>query len=425
MTALLYPLITPYRQLIGLILLLIFQSTLCSGFWTEETPVLEASDEIDIALFGAAVAMDGSIAVVGAYQHPSGGSVRGQAYIFRKVGSNWVEEAILQASDEVNSAWFGTAVAISGTTVLIGAFQHPSGGTSRGQAYIFRYNGSSWVQSQILQASDEFNEAWFGLSLSIQGNLAVIGAPGYSIGANNYGQAYVFRFNGSNWIQEKILKAADEARSSQFGFSVATDGNKIAVGDNNYDTPLPGRGRLFMYSHTGSDWIEEQTLNGSDNPGEFAEFISLDGSRLLIGNPNHSGGGRVYAFEYAAGSWSESQIFGSPDGGVLFGISLSHQGNAAVIGCTGHDSGGGSRGQAYIFRDDGNAWNHEQTLEASDEQDSAQFGYAVSLRTNSAIIGAPSHFSGGIIRGQAYIFNQPTPTPTPAPNRARGWETFE
>ena len=139
---------------------------------------------------------------------------------------------ILTASDKAANDWFGCSVSISGDVAIVGASDAAPGGTlDAGKAYIFRYNGTSWVQEDILTASDKARGDNFGTSVSISGGVAIVGAyyasPGKTAQA---GKAYIFRYNGTSWIQEAILIASDKAEDDRFGNSVSISGNVAIVG---------------------------------------------------------------------------------------------------------------------------------------------------------------------------------------------------
>jgi hypothetical protein len=138
------------------------------------------------------VAIDGNTALIGAYGDDDNGDYSGSAYIFRFNGSTWVQEAKLLASDGAAYDYFGYSVAIYGNTALVGAESDDDNGSSSGSAYIFRFNGSTWVEKPKLLAPD--GAAWddFGHSVAIDGNTALVGAYGDDDKGDSSGSAYVF-----------------------------------------------------------------------------------------------------------------------------------------------------------------------------------------------------------------------------------------
>lgn len=176
-----------------------------------EDAKLTASDAAEDDQFGNSVSISGDVAVVGAPGNDDAGFFSGSAYVYRFDGSTWVEEQKLSASDAADGDRFGSAVSISGDVVLVGAFFSDDAGIGAGSAYIFRFDGNTWVEEQKLTASDAAEGDSFGISVSVSGNVAVIGAERDDDGGSLAGSAYVYRFDGSTWVEEQKLTASDAA----------------------------------------------------------------------------------------------------------------------------------------------------------------------------------------------------------------------
>ena len=172
--------------------------------WVEQAKLI-ASDGEQGDQFGWSVALSGNTALVGARSDEVGGNLfAGSAYIFRRSGGVWSEQANLTASDAVSFDWFGESVAISGNTALVGAWMDDfDGKIDAGSAYAYGWDGSQWVEQAKLTASDGETDDWFGRSVSVSGNTALVGA---SVGGSiDEGSAYVFRWDGSVWTEQAII----------------------------------------------------------------------------------------------------------------------------------------------------------------------------------------------------------------------------
>jgi len=172
-------------------------------------------------------------------------------------------------------------VSLSGNRALVGA---PS---SIGSAYIFNFDGMSWSQVQKLTARDRFSGDKFGWSVSLHDNRALVGAYGDDDNGNNSGSAYVFDFDGMNWSQSAKLIASDGEEDDRFGYSVSLDGDIILVGafsDISYGLDL---GSAYIFSYNGGDWSQRQKLTVGDSKlgDEFGSSVSVSGDRALIGAP--------------------------------------------------------------------------------------------------------------------------------------------
>ena len=204
-----------------------------------DTPTVIAQCELgqlfgsDTALgdhFGEAVAIDGDFLVIGAHADDDMGSFSGSAYVFARQGLEWIEQAKLAADEGALFDAFGLAVTISGDYVAVGALADDDDGGGSGAVYVFAGNGETWVQQAKLTASDPSAGDAFGVSVSLDSDLLVVGAHRVDDAGEDSGAAYVFRRIGSTWTQEAKLIAADADESDFFGEAVAISGDTVIVG---------------------------------------------------------------------------------------------------------------------------------------------------------------------------------------------------
>ena len=161
---------------------------------------LTASDAAAGDVFGARASntsLDGNTAIIGAYLDDDAGNSSGSAYVFVKDETGWSEQAKLTASDAAANDLFGQAVSIASSTVAIGSYFDDDLGSHSGSAYIFRRSGTTWSEEAKLLPGDGAEADQFGFSISMSGNAVVIGAPFDDDLGTDSGSAYVFRFNGT------------------------------------------------------------------------------------------------------------------------------------------------------------------------------------------------------------------------------------
>ncbi len=215
--------------------------------WEDKTEdsIITADDGEVADHFGVSVSLSGTAGLVGApwEDEPCGGGTNcdaGAAYVFRSnaTGWNWIQEAKLTAADAQSGDEFGTSVSISGNVAIVGSpFDDEAAADDVGSAYVFRFDPQSgqWNQEARLTASDGVAFDDFGISVSISGDLAIVGAwhddevcedPEFC----NSGSAYVFRFNGFDWNEEAKLSASDASAFDSFGASVSVDGDRAVAG---------------------------------------------------------------------------------------------------------------------------------------------------------------------------------------------------
>ena len=327
------------------------------------------------------------------------------------------EEKKLTASDGALGDQFGYSVSVSGDTAVVGASEDDcAAGGACGAAYIYRFNGTSWVEVQKLTASDAGLVDSFGTSVSLSGDTVIVGAYGDDCAAGDRcGSAYVFRFNGTSWVEEQKLTASDAAADDEFGAAVSLSGDTAVVGAP--ENLNRGGGSAYVFRFNGVAWIEEQKLTASHAKplDKFGDQVSASGDTILVGAPlrdcaagENCGAALVYRFDGT--SWVEEQYLTvkDADAGDRFGKSVSLSGDTALVGADGYDCASVTAcGSAYVFRFNGISWIEEGILTASDERPLSQFGFSVSLNGDTAVVGAPADFcAGGFLPfcGSAYIY---------------------
>jgi hypothetical protein len=356
-----------------------------------EQSKLTASDAACGDYFGVSVAIEGEVAVVSAEGDDHVGTDAGSAYVFRKIGSNWVQEQKLIASDAGAGDRFGSGVAISQGRILVGAFyaRYP-GGFWAGSAYIFRLDGTIWVEEQKLLASDVLPGQRFGWSVALHGNVAAVASISDSVSGDQSGAVYVFRRSGTTWVQEQKVIPADIAPYDYFGTSVSVYNDRVVVGSR-LDDP---RGSAYVFRWNGVSWVEEQKLTPSDNTRYFGVAVAMYGDRIMVGADDNAdpafGTGGAFVYRWNGVTWAEEAKLTASDGdpGDAFGRSVAIRGDRALVGAFGHPRTGDVTGAAYLFQRESTHWVIVKKLTASDVESYDNFAIDVSLAGDAALIGA-------------------------------------
>jgi hypothetical protein len=308
---------------------------------------LSNSDAVKAAWFGSSVTVSGDTIVVGApYEDSNATGVNGDqsdhsassagaAYVFVRNGTNWTQQAYLKASNTDAGDSFGTSVAVSGDTVVVGAWSEASNATGvngdqtdnsapgAGAAYVFARSGTNWTQQAYLKASntdgvlpgEEFGDE-FGVSVAVSGDTIVVGAWGedsIATGLNgdqsdnsavDSGAAYVFVRNGTTWTQEAYLKASNTDAGDIFGSSVAVSGDTVVVGaagtlgfsqgeassatgvnGDQSDDSAPGAGAAYVFVRSGTNWTQQAYLKASNTDADdnFGFSVAVSGDTVAAG----------------------------------------------------------------------------------------------------------------------------------------------
>jgi hypothetical protein len=360
--------------------------------------------------FGCSAAVSGNWAVIGAV----GGNA---AYVYSRIGSNWILYQTLTAGEPSDS--FGHAVAINGTNIVIGA---PNNGDfDQGAAYVFTLAGTLWTQKQKLMKS---NGTWgdhFGASVAINGATIVVGA----LRESNTGAVYIFDSSSSGWIQSQMLTETGGSGENNFGRQVAISGETVAVSAYAFDGLLPvGPGLIYLYVRAGGIWSLQQKLTAKPTDEyRVMQLGGLSGNTLVVGR---YGFARIYV--RTGTTWLEQQELQLPDVQyeplyffyLTVGGSIAFDGDRIVIGASNNRVlGNDSRGTAYIFARNGTTWSFAQKLIAIDGAAEDLFGSATAISGETILVGAPHDDIGvNAETGSAYIFSPISgnilPTITPA-----------
>jgi len=393
--------------------------------WGEVTK-LTASDGADGDRFGRSVAISGDTVIVGAYTEDGVGSWHGAAYVFERNqggADSWGEVTKLTASDGADDDRFGTSVTISGDTVVVGAYYEDGAGSDRGAAYVFERNqggADSWGEVTKLTASDGADDDWFGTSVAISGDTVVVGA--FREGGDR-GAAYVFERNqggADSWGEVTKLAASDAENGDGFGFSMAISGDTVVVGAIEEDGAGSSRGAAYVFVTADGQWKEVAIPRASDAEDDdyFGRSVAISGDTVVVGAAGEDGAGSLsgaaYVFERNQGgadAWGEVAKLAASDGWLYdyFGTSVAISGDTVIVGATGEDGAGSGRGAAYIFeRNQGGAdkWGEVTKLTASDAEDSDQFGTSAAISGDTVVVGAYHEDGAGWNRGAAYVFER-------------------
>ncbi len=339
--------------------------------------------------FGVSVSISGDFAVIGSFRDDDRGVNSGSAYIFMREGASWIEQAKLTANDGTSNDAFGRSVGINGDYVIIGAPGDLSG--ELGSAYIFKRQGTSWVNQVKLRPGDVADGDGFGGTLSIDGDYAIVGSPGDDDMGVNAGAAYFFKRDGVTWTEEVKVTNIQAAADDQFGASVSLDGDYAVVGQAG---PFTVIGAAYVFKHDGGNWTRQTKLTASDSVvnDAFGRSVFIEGDYIIAGAPWHSSG-FAYVFKRDGENWTEQFKFTNSGSNNSFGSVVALSKEYALIAATG----------VSVFKREGASWTEQVSLTASDGP-GGLFGFSFSISGDYIIIGSPQDDHEGSRAGSAYIF---------------------
>jgi hypothetical protein len=350
--------------------------------------------------FGTSVAVDGDTLVVGApgVDDPTGNA--GAAYVYLYVEGKWVLRQTLHPDEVHASESFGYGVAISGDLMVVGArgYDEPEG--NAGAAYVFRRDGLHWVQEQQLVASDGTEWDYFGSAVAVCGDVIAVGAPR----ADPYerGAVYLFRFDGSQWT--KSYKQPGGWADSRLGRSLAACDDMVIAGEPYYE---PG-GSVRCFRDLGDAWtVTRITAPGQETESAFGYSVAMTADLFVAGalhdDDNGLSAGAAYVFRRDGDDWLLEQKLlasnGRPD--EYFGTSVATDGHRIVVGAMQDDL----PGRAYVYVFDGEQWQEEAELNSMLCSPEADLGSAAALHAETPIVAARFDDENANRSGSVHVFS--------------------
>jgi len=300
-----------------------------AGVWSQKA-YLKASNPGIGDGFGTSVGVSGATLVVGAPGESGptdSDAMAGAAYVFERSATSWSQQAFLKGSNTGTLDNFGQAVAISKATIVVGAVLESSAATGvdgneadnsacyAGAAYVFTRSGGIWDQQAYLKASNTGMEDFFGSSVAVSGDIAIIGATGEDSAATGIngsegdnstsfaGAAYLFERRDGVWSQGAYLKASNTERADLFGGSVAVSGETVVIGAFSASAPageVDGKqavnesGAAYAFSKIGGRWTHRADLRASnaDLGDSFGDSVAIDRTTVVIGASHEDGDAR-------------------------------------------------------------------------------------------------------------------------------------
>ena len=373
-----------------------------TAIFTNQQAYLKASNTDANDGFGRSMALSGDTLVVGATgessnatgvnnvnQGNNSAAGSGAVYVFIRNGTTWSPQAYIKASNTEASDAFGTSVAISGDTLVVGATGESSNAIGvnqnqsnnlasySGAAYVFTRTGSTWSQQAYLKASNTAADDYFGISVAISGDTLVVGATGEDSNAmgvnqdqsNNSaagsGAVYVFTRSLGSWSQQAYIKASNTGAGDSFGIRVALssdtlvvgasgeDSNAIGVNQDQNNNLAAGSGAAYVFTRSAGIWSQQAYLKASNTEADdyFGHAVAISGETLVVG-------------------------------------ALGESSNATGVNGNQYNNSAPTSGAAYVFTRTGINWSQQAYLKASNTGASDSFGDSLAISGDMLVVGA-------------------------------------
>ncbi len=381
-----------------------------------ETQRLISDDLAAEDYFGSAVAVSGDYAIIGACYDDENGENSGSAYIFYNNSGTWEQYQKITASDGQTNDFFAITVTISGNyafaTSLLG-----SSNSYAGKVYVFFNDEGIWTETAILTASDGEDYDFFGTSMSISDDYAIIGAYGNDDSGSESGSAYIFHNNEGTWTETTKLTASNGNENDRFGISVGISDDYAIIGaDGSANNSGANSGTAYIFYNNLENWEQTQQIESLDAVlgDQFGGSVSISGEYAAIGaeykSDDGTWSGAAYVFHDNSGIWEQDIKLTASDAGSQkhFGSSISIIGDTLIVGSEGNISFTPYiAGSAYLFKNILDNWQETTILLASDIGSQDQFGYVVDFSDDFAFIGSPRTDTNYEDAGAVYVYYFP------------------
>lgn len=372
-----------------------------------EQAVLEAPDGASQDRFGVALDLDGDTLVVGASGHNTGS---GAAYVFVRTGSSWGTPDKLRAPDGGPWDAFGSAVAVEGDRIAVGAPGEEVGSELTGAVYVFARSEGSWIFEEKLLPSGSTGVPTLGRRVAVSGDrVAAVGQL-----QNGVDGVFMFLRSGSSWSQEASFvpsQGVPGGWSSVTGLDLR--GDLCAAGaPSDFDPSFASTGSTSVYRRDGANWVLETRFWGAVDDW-LGYAVALNGNLLVAGAPLYSGAGATFVgsvsvFRVLSSGWVVEDVVVNPGPKEFaqFGYALGTDGGRLAVGIPQDDRLANDAGAVSIFRRFGSDWRWSMDLFASDGAAQDQFGQQVGLVEDTLVVGAPGHDTdAGGAAGAVYVYS--------------------
>ncbi len=399
------------RKSIAFIIFILLFAILSATQVQNEIQKLLASDGAADDHFGMAVDVYGDYAVVSARDDDDRGNESGSVYIYHLENGTWMQQQKLLASDGCTGDFFGESVSIHANTLIIGAYRNDDRGDNSGSAYIFELENGSWVEKVKLVPLDGAMWDYFGSSVSVYQDYAIVGAYCDDDNAGNSGSAYIYHKMNGSWTLYQKLTASDGAIGDCFGNSVAISDQYAVIGSDNQSL-CQHSGAAYIFKLENGIWNQKQKIHASDADVDdyFGRAVAISDNNIAISSryddDNGSNSGSVYIFSFNGTAWVETQkVTGSVSTEYdSFGRSLSLRNSTLVVGAYGNDYFGENAGIAYVYCLENSLWEEKSILSSSDIGVGDYFGCLVGISDKYVIACSALDDDNGNNSGSAYIF---------------------
>ncbi|WP_197997395.1 hypothetical protein [Gimesia panareensis] len=403
--------------------------------WITEAPLLTkltASNGVSGDHFGLSVATNGSEILIGASSRSSNGDYSGSAYLYTRMGSDWssIPPNEIEFHGDAESDNFGSKVSLSENQMVIGAISAREIGRYYGAVYVYTKSGPEWDVDTIVSSKlthIKYAVIGYGNAIAVSNSTILVGALYNSLDGDRSGGAYVYEISEDNsWSLTTEINPTEPLTAHQvkddFGQAIAVSDDYLVIGAPGTDSALAPTGIVYVYAKNDAgtpefydDTWEYETSLRDPVPGanlEFGTGVAIDGNTIIVTAETSSAayGAEVFIYTRNGADWvtippTVTRLLANASRNILSGISVAIQNDTIVVGHKGNSFVDYS-GVVFVYERNGADWSTiaptESIISASDGIENDNFGTAVDIDGDQIIVGAPENDG----RGAAYLYQK-------------------
>lgn len=392
----------------------------------QKVQVISPAELRESSSFGSSLSVDRDVLIIGAPNATQEGISSGMAFIFRYSNTKeiWVKEGVLIPESPEDDDFFGRSVSTSEKYAVVGNDRDDVGfNIAAGSVSVYKFDSKSltWNHHQRLVPSDSHPNQNFGTSVSVDGDILLIGAQGDDQNGESSGAAYIFSLNLDTGLWEEVQKlmAEDGDDFDWFGGSLALARDSAVIGAMFDEEKGESSGSVYLFDRQplSGEWVQQQKLFPNDAGPDmlFGNSVAISGGNVLVGSRwADSGGlsdtGRAYVFSRSddLDPWGEAHVIDNPSPGSFdnFGFSVALVGSNVVIGSIWDRIDASRVGAAFLFRiaETGDVIEQAQKFSSLDPAEDDDFGASVALTETFIFVGVRGDDIG---RGSAFVYHIP------------------
>lgn len=316
--------------------------------------------------------------LVGSTLYESQKITTGAAFLYERINNEWTKTATIEPMSPNDYPQFGQQVAFDADRILVGAPRDDDNGAAAGAVYVFKQQGNAWIQTQKLVPADVNSQDSFGTAIGVDAGRLLVGAPRHDYNAAETGAAYLYEYNGNDYLYSQKLLGSPSAANSRFGQTVDVSGDLALVGaPEGFNDFFLRTGSVYVFRYDGVEFQFEDKMYAGTKGEDFGQQLALAGEQAVV-----LGNSGLFAYHADNNQWLFDQWIEEPVNATTLTADW------LVAGIPTHDQYFTNDGKVMVYGSNGNLWDFASDLMGFESNEDEQFGYDVALAGDHMLVSA-------------------------------------